>query len=636
MELTLEYLENPVRARLVAAGSMPTSAWNRLSDLVIAAEPDAAITGREIEITWTNLLSIAPKLADLRREFDLSFEYNSSAREQLKKYRDEYKAVRSIEALRPDVTQDNIQNWLAPLGWKRPLKDAQKRDSARMLSLRNSANFSVPGAGKTTVAFAVHLLAKASDTRLLVVAPKNAFAAWDEVIRECLDMSESTVADTTSFVRLEGGLNAIEQALGEDPARMLISYDQLIRIAPTISNHLRSKPVHVILDESHRMKAGEGSQRGAVLLSLSHLPVRRDILSGTPIPRSILDIASQVDFLWPGQGLGMRIVNADEPSSILKGLYVRTTKHELNLPPTTRHFEAVKMSMPQLAFYSLMRDEALKRLQGIRATGNVDLMSARKSVMRLLQAASNPILAVRKLTNDEPTIFRYDDPTVEAIFTAIVGETDSPKVLRACTLAREILGANSDARVVIWSAFKDNVNRIAELLADLGATYIHGDVPVGSENDPNTREGRIKRFHDPDMKCRVLVANPAACSEGISLHQVCHNAIYVDRTYNAGHYLQSVDRIHRLGLPTHTETHIYILESIAPSITGSIDYSVRRRLIAKLRTMSDVLEDADLRRLALDEEEGEQPIDFDITLEDLSDVIDELTGEAEPPGKEED
>jgi hypothetical protein len=31
------------------------------------------------------------------------------------------------------------------------------------------------------------------------------------------------------------------------------------------------------------------------------------------------------------------------------------------------------------------------------------------------------------------------------------------------------------------------------------------------------------------------------------LHKVCQNAIYVDRTFNAAHFLQSEDRIHRLG-----------------------------------------------------------------------------------------
>ena len=58
-------------------------------------------------------------------------------------------------------------------------------------------------------------------------------------------------------------------------------------------------------------------------------------------------------------------------------------------------------------------------------------------------------------------------------------------------------------------------------------------------------------------------------------------------------------------------------------------------MIQKLRTMSEALDDFDLRRLALDEEEGDAPLDYDITLEDLSDIIEELSGTASAPGEDE-
>jgi hypothetical protein len=41
-----------------------------------------------------------------------------------------------------------------------------------------------------------------------------------------------------------------------------------------------------------------------------------------------------------------------------------------------------------------------------------------------------------------------------------------------------------------------------------------------------------------------------------------------------------------------------------------------------------------LQRLALDEEEANEPLDYDITLDDMRDVIDELTGEASTPLEE--
>ena len=63
-----------------------------------------------------------------------------------------------------------------------------------------------------------------------------------------------------------------------------------------------------------------------------------------------------------------------------------------------------------------------------------------------------------------------------------------------------------------------------------------------------TRESELGRFRS-ESDCLVLLANPAALGEGVSLHETCNDAIYLERTFNAGQYLQSLDRIHRLGLP---------------------------------------------------------------------------------------
>lgn len=634
MSLRIDYLEDPSRARLVGSSELPPTVWNRVLDLILRADASADVVERSIEVDWATFLQTVPDLARLRDEFRIVFSYNTPALEHLRRYRDEYQAVRNVELTRPSIGEHEIQERLLAVGFVRPLTNEQRRDAVRMLSLRNCANFSVPGAGKTTVAFAVHLLVRDPRTKLLVVAPKNAFAAWDEVLDECLDPLNQN-ADHTVFVRLEGGLDNIRRVLSQEPVRAIISYDQLKGVSEVVIEYLRLHPVHVILDESHRMKGGDRSLRGAALLRMAHLPARRDILTGTPIPRSMDDIASQLDFLWPGQGLGQRIIQAEESGPLLRPLYVRTTKGELGLASPIKHWIRVAMSPAQLSLYSLMRDQILSQYAGIRTDSNINIQSARRSVIRLLQVASNPISTVRRLTFENPEDFQYNDARIEAIFRAIVAEPDSPKLVSAADLTRTILDQYPDSRVVIWSSFTETVERLAELLSDFGATFIHGGVPTGSREDRNTREGRIRAFHDPDGSCRVLVANPAACSEGISLHRVCHHAIYVDRSYNAGHFLQSVDRIHRLGLAPGIETHVYVLESVAPGIVGSIDYSVRRRLVEKLHTMAQALEDADLRQLALDEEEGDEPLDFDIELDDIRDLINELSGDAADAGEEE-
>ncbi len=111
------------------------------------------------------------------------------------------------------------------------------------------------------------------------------------------------------------------------------------------------------------------------------------------------------------------------------------------------------------------------------------------------------------------------------------------------------------------------------------------------------QEEEIERFRgDPD--CMVLLSNPATLGEGISLHHDCHDSVYVDRDFAAGRFLQSLDRIHRLGLAPGTETRVTILGA-----AGTIDEVVAQRLGDKLQFMGRILDDPEVRQLAdLDEE----------------------------------
>lgn len=606
---------------ITADEGFPQICWNRICTAVLGIQAEAEVLHRAIHLDWATVLSVAAVLGALRQEHGFDIAYNDEARQALHRFGDEVQAVQSLGSrCDQDVTDANIDSRLLSCGFsRRRLTGEQRRDTALLIALGNGANFSVPGAGKTTVTVAVHLLTRSPNTHLLIVAPKNAFGAWDEAIDDCMDES---VADDWRIVRLIGGTESIQRILLSSPRTMIISYDQLCRVREQVGFFLRSHPTHLVLDESHRIKAGERSQRGDALLRLSHLPVRRDILSGTPITNSDEDICPQLDFLWPGQRLGWRAVASEDLNRVIRPLYVRTTKTELDLPPISREPIGVEMSPSQLALYSMIRREVLAQRAAIR--GRRGLRAARHSVMRLLQVSSNPILVVPSMLAAIGDSKHFDDAALNAIIQDIIADTDSPKVLKACELARSF--AAEGLRTVIWSSFTTNVERIAQLLSDLGAVFIHGGVDSGDISDSNTREGRIRSFHDGTGGCHVLVANPAACAEGISLHRVCHRAIYLDRTYNAAHYVQSEDRIHRLGLSRDVRTCIYILESVAPSVVGSIDYSVRRRLASKFETMSKALDDEELNQLKLDEGDDDIPLDSSITLEDLSDLIDELAG----------
>ena len=399
----------------------------------------------------------------------------------------------------------------------RSLTAQQIRNVCLLAALPAGATFSVPGAGKTTEALATFAFRAEPGDRLLVIAPKNAFAAWDEQLAECMPELGQT------FTRLRKS-DKIPAQLRADPRFMIIGYQQLARVREVVSEHLAGRRVHVFLDESHRIKGMANISTDAVL-GFSHLPVSKLVMSGTPMPQSPADLLPQFSFLFPEIAC-----NEDNVIELVKPVYVRTNKGELGLPPVTRLRKTIPMDPLQARLYELMKSEVAR--EAAHALGQKSRQAFRtlgRSVTRILQFVSNPALLAREIG------FAHS----EALALALA-EGRGPKLRYVIKRARQL--AREGKKVLIWSTFVDNVEHLAAALQDLGAVHIHGGVDAGDENDDDTREGKVRLFHyDPSVM--VMVANPAAAGEGISLHTVCHHAIYLDRSFNAAQSLQSEDRI---------------------------------------------------------------------------------------------
>lgn len=588
---------------------------------------DATVEAFSITVSWADALTLIREFGTKAFQTSLAFKFvpQGEAIERIKEFSDGFRRARQSQgSLSTLLDQNEIQRRLIEAGFtKRTLKEFQLRDLQHLLALPNGANFSVPGAGKTTVTFALHVLTRTPTSHILIISPKAAFPAWRAVVDECMAANAPNNGNE-KFRVLDTGAD-VDTELRSGSTRFLISYDLAVRNQTILLAYLARTPVHLVLDESHRMKAGLSSQRGAFLLSAATLPIRRDILSGTPMPQAASDLASQLGFLWPGHGYDLNIQRGQTPREVLGNLYVRTTKTELGLPPADRHFYDVEMAPGQLALYSVVRNEALRQFTKTVSAGRVgqEFMKARKSVMRLLQLSVNPSLAITGMSNDGSVSSGIVDQVLE--------EGTSAKILAVADHARSL--ASNGQKTVIWTIFTDTIRELVTTLADLNPVFIHGGVPTGEDCDPDTREGKLARFHN-DPNCFVLVANPAAAGEGISLHTVCHNAIYADRSYVSTHYLQSIDRIHRLGLAPDQQTHIHIYRTRAPAQIGSIDLSVSRRLAQKIRGLEQTLGDPDLHQLAYDEENADDPIDYSVEMQDLVDLIAELEGNSDTAADE--
>ena len=117
-----------------------------------------------------------------------------------------------------------------------------------------------------------------------------------------------------------------------------------------------------------------------------------------------------------------------------------------------------------------------------------------------------------------------------------------------------------------------------------------------------------------EKEIEVLITNPHTLAESVSLHSVCHDAIYYEYSYNLVHLLQSKDRIHRLGLEEGQYTQYYFLHSMfltRENFIYSLDQRIYERLLEKERIMLDAIDKDVLETLGSIEE------DIEIIFKDL-------------------
>lgn len=236
-------------------------------------------------------------------------------------------------------------------------------------------------------------------------------------------------------------------------------------------------------------------------------------------------------------------------------------------------------------------------------------------MVRLLQAASNPALLTQHSTEFQvPPLSAAGLPVDELIRDYHKYEIPV-KVEFAIELAKELIGKKQ--KVLIWTAFIHNIRTLEQSLREFHPRIVYGDVPKDENEDVEfNREQMIQDFRS-SADYPVLIANPSACAESVSLHKVCNHAIYLDRTFNAAHYMQSLDRIHRVGMNPNTKVQYYLLQA-----EDTIDEVIDERLIDKEARMKALLDD-DIAVMSLEygaaefSEETEEDRDFAALVEQL-------------------
>lgn len=511
-------------------------------------------------------------------------------------------------------------------GFRRTLKSYQLPAVAHMCSVAHSANFSVPGSGKTTMVLAAYALLKESlgIDKLLIVGPRSCFSPWEEEFFGCFGRDPNRV-------RLAGTpnerLNRYEEASASEIELVLVTYQTASNDSGKLTEFLRRHRTMLVLDESHYIKRLSGGVWARTLLDLAPFATKRVVLSGTPVPNGIEDIWSQMTFLWPDPPLlGAREqfqdrVNRNGPEVMeevrdeLEPLFWRVKKSDVALPLPEYHPIAVKMRPYQSTIYQALAVKVLSDIES-RPAEREKLRQWRKAKMvRLLQAASNP-----SLLKEYSPEFKVPPLNAEGLSISQIIEKYSQfevpaKVDFTVQLVESILAQDLSAKVVVWSAFVHNLATLDVALAKWRPRVIHGSVPKDATEDAEFNREQLIHDFKTDARYRVMLANPGACAESISLHRICKHAVYMDRSFNGSQYMQSLDRIHRLGLDPTDKVHYYLLTA-----EGTVDEVVDVRLKEKHERLLRLLE-GDLATVDLDtedvSEEADEVGDFEAMVRQL-------------------
>jgi SNF2 family DNA or RNA helicase len=508
----------------------------------------------------------------------------------------------------------------------RALRPYQIPAVAHMMTVRNSANFSVPGSGKTGMVWAAFSkLVEANEVeKILVVGPRSSFMAWEDEYQECFGRAATSIRIVGA--RLDRNRLYSEAATAD---LVLISYQMIANDADRVMAMLRRYRFMMVLDESHYIKRLDGGVWATTLLELAPLATRRLILSGTPVPNGFEDLWSQFTFLWPlppilGARDAFKTRVAGSRSSLesirdeISPFFWRVKKSDVGLPRPIFHRPKIKLRQYQQSIYDALAAKVLADVEK-RPTERDALREWRRAKMvRLLQSASNPSLLSRGSPEFKIPPLDASGLSIEAIALAYSDYEVPAKLDFACELTESLVAKG--LKVVVWTAFVHNILTLEARLAKLKPVSIHGGVPKDeNEDEENNRESIIRRFNtSPD--CCVLIANPGACAESISLHRACSHAIYLDRSFNGAQYMQSLDRIHRLGMP-QVEVHYYL-----PIAEGTIDEVIDSRLEEKQRRLLTLLE-GDFQELSFESAETEfsedkdEADDFDALVQYLREKI---------------
>ena len=573
-------------------------------------------------------VSVLSKVRDMLVKYKFSEEQSESSSKVLLNFYEEERKFSAFSEKAQKIRNNEcdtrefqeFENAVASNLPNRSLYPLQLLSAYHLAFSQNACNFSVPGAGKTSIVYGAYAYLHSLPVihhkyvdKLLIVGPLSSFGPWELEYAECF-------GHAPVVKRLISGLSRAEKQSylisGHACELTLISYASLTSLDEYLGFFLRNNKVMVVLDEAHKAKNSSGGIIAQAVLNLAKHCSARVVLTGTPAPNGYEDIYNMFKFIWPTKNvIGFEVnqlrditARGDEQrvSRLIANIspyFIRIKKSDLNIPPATVHPPVlVDMGPIQRRIYDFIERKYVDAMieDGPAAmSSRFKAMLAQARMIRLMQAASDPSMLKTPLRefmeDDECPVEAYQAIDDADVLSAILiyEETEIPAKYQVVKdLVEKIIAEGG--KVVVWATFIHTIHGIKDYLSQNGiaAQELYGAIPVeheGITDDSDdtilTRERIVREFQNPDCPFKVIIANPFAVAESISLHKACHNAIYMERSFNAAHFVQSKDRIHRYGLAPGTETNYYYVLS-----RNSVDETIDIRLSEKERRMAEIMD----------------------------------------------
>lgn len=359
---------------------------------------------------------------------------------------------------------------------------------------------------------------------------------------------------------------------------LIVNYEgvRLSYVTPELQSLASTRKTILCLDESQRVKNHQSKSFKAIS-TIAPACDRRVLLSGTPTPKDVSDLWAQMRILDGGQRFGRsfykwlatvaelgtefsefavkRFNEAEVGESVYRAqeIMLRRRKEKVtNLPPKTFSLREIELSGSQRERYEEIREGLILRMRSTSGEQFVrEITNILEEYLRAVQVASNP---------------RLLDPEWKGT---------PAKFLELDEIVNEVVREQGQ-KLVVWTNYLGNVRELVERYQEHGAAAYSGEV------SPADREVTVRSFQ-ADASPKILVAVPAAGGVGITL-TAAQTAVYIDKTWNAEHWMQSVDRIHRIG----QGGSVTIISLLGCKVDEMIHWNLRRKEQGQAEVLGDV------------------------------------------------